>query len=91
MISNEKAEIICQKAIRTFGGNNQIIKASEECAELIQALSKHLTRQKPDMENICEEIADVEIMIMQLRHLFPDYKIDEWKEKKLKRLKGVVW
>ncbi|WP_236894780.1 hypothetical protein [Clostridium beijerinckii] len=91
MISNKEADIIGQKAIRTFGGNTQIIKAIEECGELVQALSKHLIGPNPNMDNICEEIADVEIMIMQLRHLFPTYKIDEWKDKKLKRLEGVVW
>mgnify|MGYP003442087879 CR=1 FL=1 len=51
-------------AIRTFGEKAQEGVAIEECAELIQAIShKHRGREN----NIAEEIADVEIMLEQLK------------------------
>lgn len=51
-------------AIRTYGETSQESLAAEECAELIQAIShKHRGRS----HNIAEEIADVEIMLEQLK------------------------
>lgn len=51
-------------AIRTFGEQHQECLAAEECAELIQAINhKHRGRE----HNIAEEIADVEIMLEQLK------------------------
>ena len=53
-------------AIRRFGERNQEDVAIEECSELIQAIShKHRGRE----HNIPEEIADVEIMLMQLLNI----------------------
>ena len=55
---------ILNSAIRTFGEQAQENLAVEECAELIQAIShKHRGRE----HNIAEEIADVEIMLEQLK------------------------
>ena len=55
---------ILTAAIRTFGEKSQEGVAVEECAELIQAIShKHRGREN----NIAEEIADVEIMLEQLK------------------------
>lgn len=51
-------------AVKTFGGRAQEEVAVEECAELIQAIThKHRGRA----HNIAEEIADVEIMLQQLK------------------------
>lgn len=57
---------------RHYGKEPQIGVAQEECAELIQALSK--IRRKGEtvkaMANLIEEIADVNIMCAQLEELF---------------------
>lgn len=90
LISKDKQIEICQKAINAFGERNQIIKTCEELSELIQALIKFTL---DDIHNVEEEIADVEIMISQLRlmiDLFDIKVIDEIKEEKLIRLEGVV-
>ena len=55
---------ILTTAIRTFGEKEQECQAIEECAELIQAIN-HKHRGRPS--NIPEEIADVEIMLEQLK------------------------
>lgn len=55
---------IFETAIKVYGVSNQENMAIEECAELIQAINKkHRGRQ----HNIPEEIADVEIMLEQLK------------------------
>lgn len=90
--SNIEKEIL-QKAINTFGANQQIIKAMEELGELSTALARYFTKKdnEANFNNIYEEIADVEIMCSQLRLIFDNYVIDHYKEMKLNRLKGVVW
>ena len=55
---------ILKTAIQTYGEQQQEKVAIEECSELIQAIChKHRGR----VHNIAEEIADVEIMLMQLK------------------------
>ena len=55
---------ILNAAIKTFGEKAQEDVDIEECSELIQAIShKHRGRE----HNIAEEIADVEIMLEQLK------------------------
>ena len=91
LISKEKQQEICKKAINTFGERRQVIKVCEELGELQTALCKFTLDNKHNVE---EEIADVEIMLSQLRlmtHLFDVSEIERIKEAKLKRLEGVVW
>ena len=55
---------IYEKAIERFGATQREIVAIEECSELIQAIThKHRGRK----HNLAEEIADVEIMLEQLK------------------------
>ena len=55
---------ILKTAIRTYGEQAQERQAVEECSELILAIChKHRGRE----HNIPEEIADVEIMLEQLK------------------------
>jgi NTP pyrophosphatase (non-canonical NTP hydrolase) len=55
---------ILTAAIEKFGEEKQELKAVEEMCELIVAIShKHFGRE----HNIAEEIADVEIMLEQLK------------------------
>lgn len=75
--------LIC-KAISTFGEDNQKRIAQEELAELIQAISKDCRGLEHNVE---EEIADVEIMLEQLRRIYDKDKVNKWKENKLKRLR----
>lgn len=86
---DEKVKII-KEAVDTFGFNNQRRILQEECAELIVAAS-HYDRGRPGAyENFVEELADVEIMISQMIYALHATSIDEWKEKKLARLKEKI-
>ena len=57
---------IYERAIKKFGAENQKRIAQEELSELIQAISKDCRNKKHNVE---EEIADVEIMLNQLKLL----------------------
>lgn len=71
-----------------YGMKAQSMQACEECAELIQAVSK-LTRGVTEMRILAlvEEIADVRIMMSQLMLLFgiPEAEVSECIDEKLKR------
>jgi len=56
-------------ALNQWGLNAQVGQTIEECAELIVALQKFTNRTpQPGMvENILDEIADVEMMLAQMR------------------------
>lgn len=58
---------VCEKAIFTYGADHQKIKAIEELGELIQALSNGLIGRT---HNIEEEMADVFIMLCQLKKMY---------------------
>lgn len=57
---------IYRQAIVQFGSEHQIRKAAEELGELIQALMRY-GNGEPVIGNVCEEIADVEIMLEQIK------------------------
>ena len=78
---------IFRSAINTYGAVMQITVAFEEMSELQKELCKHL-RGIGSQENIAEEIADVEIMIEQMKMLFNcETSVLQLREKKVKRLK----
>lgn len=98
---NDKAferEIVLQKAILTYGKESQVDMAIEEMSELTKALLKErrnekeqVTKSAPPLQyitNIIEEIADVEIMLEQLKMLFDcGGQVDRVKDYKIERLK----
>ena len=77
---------IIAESILRYGKNNQSTVCMEECAELIQAISK-AKRRKTNRDNMIEEIADVLICIEMLKQMYmiSDEKINKWIEKKQER------
>ena len=63
---------IMQTALGRWGLNAQVGQTVEECAELIVALQKYVNRtpQPESVDNILDEIADVEMMLAQMRLVF---------------------
>ena len=61
-----------QNALDKWGLAAQAGQTIEECAELIVALQKHINREPSTetVENIVDEIADVEMMLAQMRLVF---------------------
>lgn len=77
----------CQRAIDKWGKQFQINMAIEECSELITKLIKRKRSVNGATdEEICDEIADVEIMMGQLRLIFDSSLIDKRKKYKINRL-----
>ncbi len=75
---------ICEKAIHERGLKSQALIAVEELSELITAIC-HMVRGRE--HNVPEEIADTEIMILQLKIAMDCCKeVEEQKEYKLRRL-----
>ena len=64
---------IFAKALDTYGVMSQILMTFEEMSELQKALCKFFRGEHDIVENsaaIAEEIADVEIMLTQMKQLF---------------------
>ena len=84
MMSDQMAEI-CQAAIEKYGKEAQTWMAIEEMAELNNAIAKYRRGRVGDDE-VCEEIADVIIMCLQLAEIHGVEKTKDYLEAKLERL-----
>ena len=60
---------VVKKSIEHYGADLQTVVCMEECAELIQAISK-MKRGKDNRDNLIEEVADVMICIEILKHVY---------------------
>ena len=70
----------CGDILRHYGAPEQRRQLMEECAELIQAVSK-LHRATPETSihafyNFVEELADVEIMVEQMKQTLTPEELD---------------
>lgn len=81
--------------VEHYGTDHQQDKAIEECSELIQAICKHKEAQillQKNLLNIIDEIADVEIMLNQLKIIFDCFgevenRIDHKINRQLERIR----
>ena len=87
-----------------YGLDKQLNQLNEECAELIVAISKYkrarydpfetadLIKQHRTLQNVIEEMADVELMIDQVKYLLPNSQdlVMEVKMQKLLRQKERI-
>lgn len=85
---NDK-ESIYRAAISVWGKDAQENQAIEEMAELIQAINKMRRQPSPEhLDSLKEELADVQIMLDQLRliHRVSDDELQFYEAQKLQRL-----
>ena len=70
---------VLKRSIEHYGKDLQSTVCMEECAELIQAISKE-KRGKSDKSHLAEEMADVIICIEMLKEIYSisDDMISEW-------------
>jgi len=80
-----------RQIVEKFGADKQLIVALEELGELQKPICKALRGQKPDIENITEEIADVTLMLEQLKIIFniSPVKVNEIINHKIDRTLGI--
>ena len=90
-------KMLYRRAIDKWGLPLQFGMLMEECAELIQATNKVMRKGTEDekaISNLAEEMADVEIMIEQLKKsvdwMFLEEQVNIAKEKKLERLRSLL-
>ena len=78
---------IYEAAIAKYGESKQLVKAMEELAELQQSICRVFC-DRGNEDNIIEEIADVEIMLEQVKMIFdiPEEIIETVKMQKVERL-----
>lgn len=78
---------IIKDSIKHYGVDTQSTVCMEECAELIQAISKE-KRGKHDYKHLAEEIADVLICISMLQDMYDidGSDIQLWIDLKQKRI-----
>ena len=82
-----------ERTIEKYGGDIQLEVVVEECAELIMALQKYkrMKRKTPNanvtLHDIIGEAVDVEIMIEQMKHIFP-YE-EAWKQVRKAKLERM--
>ena len=80
---------IYQATIARWGVDAQYDQAIEECAELIAAL-KHFKRGKISREEVIDELADVTLMLGQLRWMFGEELVESAICDKLEKLKQLL-
>ena len=86
---------VIKKSIEHYGKEVQSTVCMEECAELIQAISKE-KRGKSDKDHLAEEMADVIICIEMLKQIYniTEDEIYSWiinkQERTIKRIKKDV-
>lgn len=85
MCANGTDETI-RLAIQTYGKDAQTMMLFEEMAELQDAICKHL-RGRGTADQVCEEIADVMIMCLQMGQIYGPKLVEGWAEYKIERLK----
>lgn len=91
-MTTEERRALLDRAITTYGAPAQMDMAVEEMAELTKALCK-IKRAQAGCEvtaaigNVIEKMADVQIMLDQLRIIF-HRSTEEVEEAKLERLKN---
>lgn len=90
-VSNENwKESLYKSALKKWGTNNQLDMVIEECSELTKATCKLKRGNKPEsilMEEFVDELADVEIMIEQMKSCFSLHlAVSSKKQEKLLRL-----
>lgn len=90
--SNEgvSGDEICRAALEAFGERAQMTMAVEEMSELTKELCKN-GRGQENTTHIAEEIADVEIMLCQMKMLFDcTGQVETFRRYKLERLAGRI-
>lgn len=88
---DSKNEInIFEQAIKTYGEEAQVKMVLEEVAELQKEICK-LWRGRDNIQAIAEEVADVGIMLDQLKLILDITEdVQQFREKKITRLKERI-
>ncbi len=82
----EEEKQLLMRALKRYGVDNQLMLMQEELAEAITAISHFRRKRENGMSEVAEELADVSIVLDQLKYVFGE-DIERWRQKKLKKLR----
>ena len=89
-MEKQQEQEVYKEAIELFGITSQKVMVIEEMSELIKELCKEL-RDRGNVENIADELADVEITLAQIKHIYNIHDmVEEHKDFKLRRLSAIM-
>lgn len=89
---NDRERKVFEAALKTYGPSAQEMMLLEEMSELQKEICK-TWRNKPNLDAIADEMADVEIMLDQMKLLFQngglvqqhrEYKVNRLRERLMK-------
>lgn len=80
---------VLKEAIEHWGSGMQIMMLFEEMGELQTALT-HYMRNRIEAPSVEEEIADVQVMLNQMKIIFDEENIQLIYEEKLRRLDNMI-
>lgn len=83
-VANE--DQLLSAALTHYGIDNQLMLMQEELAEAITAISHYRRKRENGREELAEELADVSIVLDQLKNVFGE-DIQFWRQKKLNKLR----
>lgn len=87
----EKLDVLATQALEHWGNEPQVRQTMEECAELIVALNKALRDPEDPGKNILEELADVTIMVEQMKQLYDvDNEFGDILKEKMNKLRNYL-
>lgn len=87
-MTSEQIQTLFEQVEKKYGRIYQMRILQEEASELSAAISQFI-RGKISLRDLCSEMADVEILLMQMRRFFSEL-IDEEKEMKLNRVSDML-
>lgn len=76
------------RTVEAWGIAPQVTTAMEECGELVAALNQYFFRGRISKEALAGEVADVELVCRQIRHLIGDDLVDAARAEKVERIKA---
>jgi hypothetical protein len=82
-------EALYIRAMVAFGVPSQMRMAQEECAELIASINR-LDRERCSVQHVINEVADVVIMLEQVRRIVGPELVDRAVQVKLARLERTI-
>lgn len=87
----EKLDVLATQALEHWGDDTQIRQTMEECAELIVVLNKALRYPEQPEKDVLEEIADVTIMVEQMKQIFDkNLEFDDILKVKMNKLRKYM-
>jgi len=86
-ITYDERKAVYEQALAAYGERAQVLMVIEEMSELTKEICKHF-RGRPNIEELADEVADVTIMLEQLRLIYGlNAKVCEHMDMKVLRLK----